>query len=253
MKKTMLFFLVLCVAGMLSAQESDVASVLTLIDQGKLSDARTRVSGLLATYPADPSVLYADALLTEDAVHASEKYKLILNAHPNSRYEDAVFYRLYSYFTAVGGVDQNADQYRSQLQKKYPASPYTRMLEPGTVKSDEKKEVEIVAEEKKEEQKEERKEEQKQGTRYGGKDDAKKKSKGKFMLQAGFFSIVANADRLQSKLTKAGFEVVLKPKELNGKKGVTVFVGPYETKTEANSSAQVLKERYEVETMLVEQ
>jgi len=251
MKRIMLFCMALCMAGMLSAQESDVQSVLTLIDQGKLSDARTRVSGLLSTYPAEPSVLYADALLTEDAVHASEKYKLILNAHPNSRYEDAVLYRLFTYYSAVGGVDQTASQYKSQLQTKYPASGYTKLLEPGMVKPIEKKNDVSVADEKKDEKKDE--ETENKGTRYGGKDDAKESGQGKYLLQAGFFSVEANADRLKSKLKKAGFPVLTKPKELNGKKGVTVYVGPYETRTEASSSALVLKERYEVETMLVEQ
>tara|TARA_B100001063_G_scaffold223055_1_gene229953 strand:- start:389 stop:994 length:606 start_codon:yes stop_codon:yes gene_type:complete len=67
-----------------------------------------------------------------------------------------------------------------------------------------------------------------------------------WMVQLGTFSNTQNAYQLRDKLRKDGFDGHTKPVDLNGKKAIRVFTGPFVDKSEAEKTKQKLDTKYKV-------
>ncbi len=102
--KVSFLLLFLLVATSLYSQEKDIVPYLKLIEGGARDSVMQILPELKKTSPNDPSVLFLEAVLTENGQDAVPIYNRILNDFPKSKYADASIYRLYSYYYSLGIV-----------------------------------------------------------------------------------------------------------------------------------------------------
>ncbi len=84
------------------AQEVDIVPALQQIENGNIKSAETFLRDLKVKNANDPSVIFLDAVLTKDGEEALKKYSTVLEKYPNSKYADAVLYRIFSYYYSLG-------------------------------------------------------------------------------------------------------------------------------------------------------
>lgn len=230
--KSVLFLFLLCLIPAY-AQEVNVTPYLRQIESGQLESARQGCANLKKTNPKDPSVMFLDAMLTQDGKEALTKYSEIYQKYPKSRYADASLYWVYSYHYALGNYTRAAS-YMDELKKNYPKSSFLTSGKENSSSRDVDNKNMVPAEEKSLTQKPHK------------ADDLQAKKNFQFTIQAGAFLSEENAQKLMDSFRSAGYFTELKKRDVAGSTLNVVNVGKFETETEAHKTLDFINMRYKL-------
>ena len=187
--------------------------------------ALSHLAELKDDYPDDPSVMFLEGVLTENGQDAVAIYTEIINEYPNSKYADAAVFRIYSYYYALG-LYGTANSFLNRLKKDYPKSPYIKIAEQRT----ETTTMPLSAKKK----------------------PLPPKSKNKiiynYTIQAGAFTISANAGHLKTRFENAGFYSTIKDKNVAGTIFHVVYVGKFETEESAKKALNIIDKQFNLQT-----
>lgn len=225
----LLFFFV---TSIVSAQSVSIVDYLKRIERGEAEAVRKEIPVLFKENRDNPSVLFLDAVLTEAGDKALEKYKFIYQKFPRFPYSDAVLYRIFSYYFALGYY-KTAEDYLSKLKSEFPSSPYLKIAD-RSIPEEEIAEVSVI-------EKPEREKEQ----IYKEVESIPLPSSA-FTVQAGAFLNFKNAERLKSRFEKAGYYSSIYPKEVGGSILNVVIVGKFNDKEDAVKFLPKLKSKFKL-------
>ena len=122
----LIFILILISSLNVFPQELDITPHLQKIEAGEKQEVIEKIPGLKKTHPNSSSLIYLEALLTEDGEKAFQIYKSLVDKYPNSKYADDAIYRIYTYFSAIDKTDKS-DFYLNRLKTEYPESAYIKL------------------------------------------------------------------------------------------------------------------------------
>lgn len=214
----------------LSSQEVNIVEHLKAIEDGQVETAISGLNNLKKTHPNDPSVLFLDAVLTEDGESALTKYQKIYEEHPNSNYADAALYRVFSYYYSLG-IYNRAENLLAKLKSEYSSSPYIRMAN---------RNIPDVGD------LEEPVEEPIQPTpKIAAVDDYT------FTIQAGAFLNIDNAKNLLNEIQKDGYPAELGTKSVGGSLLNVVTFGHLESEDEADPLLSYLKNKFNLNGRII--
>jgi cell division septation protein DedD len=221
--------------GKVYSQEVDIVPYLKAIENGNIGQAKEALVDLKEKNPADPSVMFLDAVLKENGQEAVVIYQDIVDSYPKSKYADAALYRIFSYYYALGLYETAQDKLK-QLKTSYPTSPYIQVADQNL--SALEKNEEVKTEPKFEETKTE-------GTQQ------KVEENYKFTIQAGAFTNLDNAKKLIGEFESAGIYSSLGQKIVGGTTFHIVYAGKFEKYEDAENFLQVVNSRYKVNGTIV--
>lgn len=242
MLKTKLFLIVtflfcLILPSKIFSQEVNIVPYLKQIESGNKETAVLALKDLKKEHPDDPSVMFLEGVLTENAQDAVAIYKEILDKYPGSKYADAALYRITSYYYALG-LYNTASQYLNRLKVDYPSSPYIKIAERNIPNKDEN---DAEDNEDKNDTSSQTNNEQKQPTA----------TKYLYTIQAGAFSNESNASDLNKDFKDSGFYSEIKEKNIAGTTFHIVYVGRFENVDEAQNFLQVINKEFKLEGRVV--
>jgi len=223
--KIELIILAFVISLQVSAQEANIVQYLKAIEDGEANKAISGLNELKKTNPNDPSVIFLDAVLTEDGESALTKYKTIYEQHPNSNYADAALYRVFSYYYSLG-VYNRAEGLLTKLKSEYPNSPYIRAAN-RTIPD----EINTIAETTP----------PSPSVQSAVSDNNDNYN---FTIQAGAFLNIENAKNLLNEIKKDGYPGELGTKSVGGSLLNIVMFGHLQTETEAQPLITYLKDKF---------
>jgi predicted Zn-dependent protease len=230
MKKIFYFILFFALLTAVSAQSVNIVPALKEIEAGDISSAKNELNSLKRSNPDHPSVIFLDAVLTENGEDALNKYLRVYKEHPNSKYADASLFRIFSYYYSLG-VYKRAGNLLDELKAKYPGSPYIKMADRNIPNQD----FTVTEQPKPEEKPEAVKKQEK---------PEKPKPSYKWTVQAGAFLKINNAKSLRDELIEKGYPSEINTKEVGGSLLNIVTAGKFETKNEAEELLSLLKNNF---------
>ena len=207
-------------------QEKDIVQYLKLIEAGAKDSILRILPELKKEYPNDPSVLFLEGILTENAQGAVPVYNRIISDFPRSKYADASVYRLYSYYYSLG-LYNTASSFLKKLKKEYPQSPYIKIAE-----------REIPAE----------------NEPASSPPDLSASGNAKdfrFTIQAGAFSNDSNAVSLKNSFDGAGYYSFIGKKSVGGSDFSVVYIGRFKKREEAESFLLVINKQFNLNGRIV--
>lgn len=223
------------------SQEVEIVPYLKQIEKGELKEAKEGLFELMKEHPFDPSVMFLDAVLTQDAQKALQIYNKILNKYPGSKYADAALYRIYAYYYALGYYD-TANTYVERLKADYPGSPYLKIMNRSINYSSQP-----------EQNLDENDSAVDNSTPKNDEQDVSSNEKiFKFTIQAGAFSSKDNALSLQKDLVDAGYYSIIKEKNVAGSTFQVVYVGKFTNEEDAQNLLQVIETKFQINGRVVE-
>lgn len=203
------------------AQEKDITNYLKRIESGDADKVEVDLQTLKAKTPNDPSIIFLEAILTDDGMLSTKLYEKILAQYPTSRYADASAYRLFSYSYMTSDYDKSI-KYYNILKNNYSTSSYTKTAAGFyPIISKNKKNSDI------------------------------NNLKGEFTIQAGAFVKEVNAINLKNTLIENGYNVRLRNKNIGGVLFYIVLTGSYEKREQAVPILKKLSEDLNVEGKIV--
>jgi tetratricopeptide (TPR) repeat protein len=208
----------------LAAQEADIKKALIEIEAGNIQAAQTYLQEFKNSSPDDPSVIFLDAVLTQNADEAVIKYSTLYEKYPRSNYADASLYRLFSYYYSLGYY-KKAETYLDKLKAEYPASPYIKTAD-RTIPDEEESEIRNDTE-------------------------PEKSINYKYTIQAGAFLNSDNAKKLASQLSGEGLESQIKIREIGGSMFNIVYTGKFENEDAAKPVLDLLDKSYSIKARVV--
>jgi len=219
-------FILILFASTFLAQEANIVPYLKSIEDGEINTAKEGLNSLKKTNPNDPSIIFLDAVLTEEGEAALKKYQTIYEQHPKSNYADASLYRVFSYYYSLG-VYQRAEELLNKLKTEYPSSPYIRAAD-RTIPD----QTDIVKSE---------------PTPVPQKQTpAESTGKYNFTIQAGAFLNIENAKNLADEIKKDGYPVKLGTKSVGGSLLNIVTFGHLQKESDADPLLSYLKNKYDL-------
>lgn len=201
------FVAIAAFCGVIQAQIT-APQLLSLAEAGMTDSVKQILPDLLQQKPVNPEYLFVDAVLTEQAGTAFNKFSAIVNEYPKSRYADAALYRIHQYYYALGSY-KKADSVLTLLKKTYPSSPYIAYGASRTDSVVNPVQVEQVA----------------------GK---KIPPAGAWQVQAGAFVKKENAEALKKRLAAGGLTFIIKEKDAAG---AVLYIVTTATVSEENAKA----------------
>jgi hypothetical protein len=177
---------------------SDFSYVLKLIEQGKISEANQVLQKMKVQDGGSAEYFLLDALLTENGKDAEMKYIQILEQFSNFKYNEIVYFRLYSFNYAIGNYT-TAEKYYSELKNRFPSSNYLSAKSEITEKPNQ----------------------------------LENQAKSEYLVQLAAYLTEANADNLSQKAIKSGYKSRLERKNVDGKIFYVVIIGNFSDKIEA--------------------
>ncbi len=216
----MKYIIILILNINLFAQEIDVTDALKKIEAGEISSAISMLNNYKNVDPNDPSVIFLDAILTQNGEEALSKYLLVYDKYPKSKFADASLYRIFSYYFSVG-LYKKAESYLSKLKEEYPTSPYIKAAD-RNIPEEEIKEI------------------------------FNEKEKYFFSIQAGAFLNVENAKRLKDELSRNGYESEISTKEIGGSILNIVTVGKFYKEEDTRQLLDHLEKKYNLKGRIIE-
>ncbi len=211
-----------------NSSEPDIRHRLEMIEKGQGEAVRAEFPALMTNYQNNPGLMYLQAVLTTDGTEAAKLYQNIVDNFPKSEWGDDALYKLYQYYYSIG-LYKTADQKLTQLKEEYPFSAYAT-------------EQNLVAEEKPT-TKEKPADVKPKGT--------VQKFATNFTIQVGAFSTLQNAGELKAKFEKEGYPSNIFTIVSHGKKLHKVWVGEFQTYTEAKQFAAEVKKKFNLTAMVV--
>ncbi len=223
MKKFLLIILV--ASSQILSQEVDIVPALQQIENGNIKSAETILRDLKTKNANDPSVIFLDAVLTKDGEEALKKYSTVLEKYPDSKYTDAVIYRIFSYYYSLGYY-RKAETYLDRLKKDFPASAYIKTADRKIPDIEEQPSQPIVTPSK---------------PIQPEKTETKNYN---FTIQAGAFLNLENAKRLSEQLKRENYFTEITTKDIGGSILNVVNVGRFTTEDESKSVLVLLEKKF---------
>lgn len=233
-------FLMLVLTGNFFAQDFDIGGQLMDIDAGKIAKAQKELVELKQKFPNSPSVLYLDALLTENGDEAVAKYNIIVENFPKSKYADDALYKVYSYYYASGAY-RMADGYLQQLKDSYPHSEFIKIAE-DIAEGKEQDSIFISTS---------NKQTAAQKNIIPTEKSEIRTREYKYTIQAGAFISLNNARNLKKSFESAGYFSEIKEKTIGGSILNVVTVGQYATESDAKSDLTAINKNFNLEGRVV--
>jgi tetratricopeptide (TPR) repeat protein len=214
-------------------QEVNIEEQLKKIESGDYESAVSDLSEFKKEHPDDPAVIYLDALLTKNAGKAFEKYKIISDTYPGSKYANASIFQIYSYYYAAGNYTY-ASRYLDRLRTYYPASFYLKMID--NKYPDDKSFGKTSFSE-------------------SGSDKRKPEESSEevflYTIQTGAFLVPANAEKLQKSYISEGLEAEIRQKKVAGSNFFVVYIGKFRTEVAAQNYLNNLTRGKKIEGRVV--
>jgi tetratricopeptide (TPR) repeat protein len=234
MKSTVIVLglLVLTVPGFSQGTGPDIEKYMQMINTGKADEVRTEIPSLLAQYPNNPGVLYVQGLVTTEWAEAVRIYQSVVDNFPRSEWADDALYKVYQYYYALG-LYRTAELKLEQLRKDYPNSKYVQSGGEPAVKS--------LAEEK-------RSDSVTVSTARSGKSIEPSQQ---FTLQVGAYTAQVNAEKQKLFFEDLGYAVEVVSKVKENRSLFLVLVGTYASAEEAKGKAEVFRQKYNIESLVV--
>jgi septal ring-binding cell division protein DamX len=233
-KRINLTILLILISSFALAQEYNIIPLLKQLEQGEIISVKKEVQRLLIRNAGDPSLLFVDALVTENGENAVKKFLNLTEKFPQSKYADAAVFRLYSYYYAIGSY-QTASQYFERLKLEYPNSPYIKSATQN---------VSLLVDE----------EESAVESEISVKENTpviRNSNDYKFTIQTGAFSVASNAESLKRDLEKNDYFVQIKEKNVGGTTFYIVLSGRYSTEDEARANLNKIFEKFKISGRIV--
>lgn len=234
MKQINILILVIIFSTISYSQEYNIIPLLKQLEQGEILSVKKEVQRLLIRNAGDPSLLFVDALVTENGENAVKKFINISDKYPQSKYADAAIFRLYSYYYAIGSY-QTASRYFERLKIEYPTSPYIKSASQNVSllidEQEEEMEKEVIAKE--------------------NTPPIKNTNNYKYTIQTGAFSIAGNAETLKRDFERNNFSVQIKEKNVGGTTFYIVLAGRYVTEDEARDNLNLIFEKFNITGRIV--
>lgn len=238
MKKSFILFLVLFSLNLYS-QEVNIINELKAIENGEIELAKTSLAKLKASNPENSSIIFLEAVLTEDGEKSIDLYQTVLDKFPTSKYADASLYRIYSYYYALG-IYRRANIYLNQLKSEYPNSPYlksnsisqfTQEYESANVTRTNNTSSST-----------------KNNTENNSNTNEKKEM---YSIQVAAFLNQTNAINLSNQLKSKQYESFITDKEVGGSILKVVFVGNYDSEDKAKKVLEDIKKEFGLSPKLI--
>ena len=211
-----------------SNREPDINHRLEMIEKGQGEAVRAELPALMTTYQNNPGLMYLQAVLTTDGTEAAKLYQNIVDNFPKSEWGDDALYKLYQYYYSIG-LYKTAEQKLTQLKEEYPFSAYATEQNPMGEEKPIVKEKPVEVKPK--------------GT--------VPKFATNFTIQVGAFSTLQNAGELKAKFEREGYQSNIFTIVSHGKKLHKVWVGEFQTYTEAKQFAVKIKKKFNLTAMVV--
>ncbi len=235
MKTAAVALIVFCALGMsISAAqnaEPPTEKYVGMIENGQGDAVRLELPALLAKYPADPGVLYVQALLTKEGADAVRIYQSIVDNYPKSKWADDALYKIYQFYQAIG-LYRTAELKLNELKRDYPNSKYLASV-PATPPQEPAPEPPRPS---------------------GETPRAQSKppvTEGQFALQVGAYSTQVNAEKQKLFFEDLGYPVQVISKVRDGRSLFTVTVGNFATYDEAKAKSAELRKQYNIDSFVV--
>jgi tetratricopeptide (TPR) repeat protein len=216
----------------LFADEPDITDALKKINSGNIKAAESILQNLKSTNPADPSTIYLDGILTKNGDEALQKYSVVLEKFPNSKYADASLFRIFTYYYSLGFYTK-AGMYLERLKKDYPESQYIKIADRSIPVNEEA----VV-----------------QPVNTNPKPNNPSNSitkKYNFVIQAGAFLNEDNAKKLSDKLRSENYLTEIITKEVGGTSLNIVNVGQFVTEEDARPELSILEKKFGIKGRIV--
>ncbi len=228
MRLKFVIIFVLLILSSVFAQEVNIVEYLKAIEDGKVETAIAGLNKLKNSNPGDPSVIFLDAVLTEDGEAALSKYQKIYEDHPKSNYADAALYRIFSYYYSLG-VYNRAEDLLTKLKTEYPNSPYIRAAD-RTIPDTSEEIIEPTV-----------------------KPQPKISSSENYLytIQAGAFLNIENAKNLLNEIQKDGYPAELGTKSVGGSILNVVTFGHLKSEEQADPLLKYLKNKFNLNGRLI--
>jgi hypothetical protein len=218
----------------LFAQSGEVIEQLKLIEAGKIEQVKSWLGKVQRDKNFDdPSVIIIDALLTENAAEAINRYEDFQRNYPKNSLSQLALFKLYSYYYSVG-VYTKAKDYALQLKKRFPDSSYLKNINEVYLKN-EKIELQISE----------------TNTDAGQIEQKQENIKEKFSIQVGAFANINNAKQLLKRIKSKKYKADLIVKNINGKDFHVVMVGNYQTLDEAMKAQYVINKDFNLDSKII--
>lgn len=213
----MFLFLIIPAAAQ---QDVNIVPYLKQIESGDKESVIKLLPDLKSKNQNNSSLIFLEAIITEDASKAVTLFNEVLTKYPESKYADASVYRLSSYYYASGDY-QKAANYSNMLKKQYPNSPYNKLTDERVPNNSNIK-----------------------GSKTTSVDY-------KFTIQAGAFSNKENAESLRKEFKESGYTSILKEKTIAGSVFHIVYVGKFVTEEEAKNYLVVINKQLNLDGRVV--
>ncbi|HXG37280.1 MAG TPA: SPOR domain-containing protein [Bacteroidota bacterium] len=236
MKKILMSGFVLCLLPIGAAAQSDktnepdIQRRLEMIERGQEEAVKAELPTLITNYQNHPGVLFLQAVLTTDGMEAAKMYQSIVDNFPRSEWADDALYKLYQYYYSIG-LYKTADQKLDQLKREYPFSAYAADEPPVRTRRTPAQAQEPPA-----------------NVRRPG---TVEKYATRFTVQVGAFSTLQNAEELKTRFEREGYVSNIFTIVRDGKKLHKVWVGEFPTQEEAKRFSAELKNKFNLESMVV--
>ena len=215
------------------AQEINIVPYLKSIEQGNEKEVISSLSQLKQDHPNDPSVIFLDAVLTENGKDAEQKYAVVYEQYPKSNYADAALYRVFSYYYSLG-VYNKAESLLNKLKKDYPASPYIKAADrtiPDETLVDARQDAAPAVKQ--------------------PEPPAPQTGNYNFTIQAGAFLNIENANNLMEEIKKDGYPAELSTKSVGGSLLNVVTFGRLEREDQAAPLFEYLKKKFNLNGRII--
>ena len=233
---TLLFLaLLISLTGRVFAQDVNIVPYLKQIEKGDKKKVEAILPELKKQHPDDPSVMFLDGILTENGQEAVAVYNKIIQKYPRSRYADAALYRVYSYYYALG-MYSAAKSKLLELQKNYPQSPYIEIAKKNIPQKDSVISVKTPL---------------KDSTGAKGKTESVENNNYPYTIQAGAFSVSANAESLKKSFMQNGYYSRVEDKVVAGTTFHIVFVGRFNSEDDARKTLQTINSKFNIDGRVI--
>jgi tetratricopeptide (TPR) repeat protein len=217
------------------AQDVDIVPYLKQVESGNKKEVLEKFTSLKKEFPASPSVMFLEGVLTENGQDAVTIYSKIVNYYPDSKYADAALYRIYSYYFALG-LYETAKTHLEKLKRNYPGSPYIKIADRNIPSEDEFSTAQL------------------RDDKIDKKEESTNQQTGKsnYTIQAGAFSKLVNAQSLRDDFKDSGFFSEIKEKVVGGTTFHVVYIGQFISEGEAQNFLQVINKEFRLDGRVVQ-
>ena len=223
--------------------EPDIQKYVNQINEGQVQQVREQLPALLSKYPNHPGALYVQALLTREAGEAVRIYQSIVDNFPQSEWADDAVYKTYQFYYSLG-LYRTAELKMNQLKEQYPSSPYLQEAAETAAPPKDDNEQPVTKEPQPEVQQEPLQEVEKPVAQS-------EPIPVQFSLQVGAFTVQANAEAQKSRFEHLGYTVELISKVKATRSLFTVFVGDYQTYSEAKAAGLEIKRKLGIDSFVI--